>query len=45
MSNIIKNIPNQILKNKLKTGVIFGLSAYWGNIINRHTNFFLININ
>ena len=33
MPNIIKNIPNQILKNKLKTGVFFGLSAYWGIIL------------
>jgi|TARA_B110000438_G_C15541772_1_gene533068 hypothetical protein len=33
MPNVIKNIPNKILKNKLKTGVIFGLSAYWGVIL------------
>ena len=33
MSNLIKNIPNQILKNKLKTGIFFGLSAYWGILL------------
>jgi|TARA_B100000780_G_scaffold199829_1_gene141445 hypothetical protein len=33
MSNLIKNIPNQILKNKLKTGIFIGLSAYWGVLI------------
>jgi len=33
MSNLIKNIPNQILKNKLKTGIFFGLFAYWGVLL------------
>ncbi|MDA7562303.1 hypothetical protein N9D06_01565 [Candidatus Pelagibacter sp.] len=33
MPDLIKNIPNQIKKNKLKTGIFFGLSAYWGIII------------
>jgi len=33
MPNLIKNIPNQILKNKLKTGIFFGLTAYWGILI------------
>ena len=29
MPDIIKNLPSEIKKNKLKTGVFFGLSAYW----------------
>ena len=33
MTNLIKNLPSEIRKNKLKTGVIFGLSAYWGIIL------------
>jgi len=33
MPSLIKNIPNQILKNKLKTGIFVGLSAYWGVIL------------
>ncbi|WP_415321495.1 hypothetical protein ABXT63_02330 [Candidatus Pelagibacter sp. Uisw_092] len=33
MSNLLKKIPNQILNNKLKTGIFFGLSAYWGILI------------
>jgi len=33
MPSIIKNIPSQILKNKLKTGLFFGLVAYWGVLI------------
>ena len=33
MPDLIKNIPTQILKNKLKTGIFFGLSAYWGIIL------------
>ena len=33
MPSLIKNIPNQILRNKLKTGIFFGLSAYWGLIL------------
>jgi|TARA_B100000787_G_C16076690_1_gene242484 hypothetical protein len=33
MSNLIKNLPSEIRKNKLKTGIFLGLSAYWGIII------------
>jgi|TARA_B110000259_G_scaffold177591_1_gene214942 hypothetical protein len=29
MSRLIKNISLEIKKNKLKTGVFLGLSAYW----------------
>jgi hypothetical protein len=33
MPNLIKNLPTEIKKNKLKTGVFVGLSAYWGVIL------------
>ena len=33
MPNLIKNLPSEIKKNKVKTGVIVGLSAYWGVIL------------
>tara|TARA_B100000787_G_C16075954_1_gene242158 strand:- start:200 stop:325 length:126 start_codon:yes stop_codon:yes gene_type:complete len=33
MSNLIKNLPTEIKKNKLKTGIFLGLSAYWGVIL------------
>ena len=33
MPDLLKNLPHEIKKNKLKTGVIFGLSAYWGIIL------------
>ena len=33
MPNLIKNLPSEIKKNKLKTGVIVVLSAYWGVIL------------
>jgi hypothetical protein len=33
MPEIFKKLPSKIKKNKLKTGVFFGLSAYWGLII------------
>ena len=33
MSRLIKNISLEIKKNKLKTGVFLGLSAYWGIIL------------
>jgi hypothetical protein len=33
MSKLIKKIPFQIKKNKLKAGIFFGLSAYWGIIL------------
>ena len=29
MPNLIKKLPSKIKKNKLKTGVFLGLSAYW----------------
>jgi len=33
MPDILKNLPTEIKKNKLKTGIFLGLSAYWGMII------------
>tara|TARA_B110001452_G_C15212613_1_gene420571 strand:- start:1153 stop:1275 length:123 start_codon:yes stop_codon:yes gene_type:complete len=33
MPDLLKNLPSEIKKNKLKTGLIFGLSAYWGIIL------------
>jgi hypothetical protein len=33
MPDLLKNLPSEIKKNKLKTGLIFGLSAYWGLIL------------
>jgi hypothetical protein len=33
MPDLIKNLPSEIKKNKLKTGVFLGLSAYWGIIL------------
>jgi hypothetical protein len=33
MPDILKNLPNEIKKNKLKTGIFLGLSAYWGLIL------------
>ena len=33
MPDLIKKLPSEIKKNKLKTGIFFGLSAYWGVII------------
>ena len=33
MSNMLKKIPTHIKKNKVKTGIIFGLSAYWGILL------------
>ena len=33
MTDVIKNLPTQIKKNKLKTGIFLGLSAYWGIIL------------
>ena len=29
MTRLIKNISSEIKKNKIKTGVFLGLSAYW----------------
>ena len=33
MPDLIKKLPSEIKKNKLKTGLFLGLSAYWGEII------------
>ena len=33
MPDIFKNLPTEIKKNKLKTGIFLGLSAYWGLIL------------
>ena len=33
MPDIFKNLPNEIKKNKIKTGIFIGLSAYWGIIL------------
>ncbi|MDA7443995.1 hypothetical protein N8770_00990 [Candidatus Pelagibacter ubique] len=29
MPDILKNLPSEIKKNKLKTSIFLGLSAYW----------------
>jgi hypothetical protein len=29
MHHSLKNLPSELKKNKLKTGVFFGLSVYW----------------
>ena len=33
MPDILKNLPTEIKKNKLKAGIFIGLSAYWGIIL------------
>ena len=33
MPNLLKKLPSEIKKNKLKTGIFLGLSAYWGIIL------------
>jgi len=33
MPDILKNLPTEIKKNKFKTGIFLGLSAYWGLIL------------
>ncbi len=33
MPVILKNLSSEIKKNKLKTGIFLGLSAYWGLIL------------
>jgi|TARA_B100000767_G_scaffold173739_1_gene162540 hypothetical protein len=33
MPELFKKLPSEIKKNKLKTGIFFGLSAYWGLIL------------
>jgi hypothetical protein len=32
MTYLIKELPSRIKKNKLKTSIFLGLSAYWGMI-------------
>jgi hypothetical protein len=33
LTDLIKKLPSEIKKNKLKTGIFLGLSAYWGIIL------------
>jgi hypothetical protein len=33
MPDMLKNLPTEIKKNKLKTGIFLALSAYWGMIL------------
>ena len=33
MPELLKKLPSEIKKNKLKTGIFLGLSAYWGLIL------------
>jgi len=33
MPDILKKLPFKIKQNKLKAGVLLGLSAYWGMIL------------
>ncbi len=33
MPDLLKKLPSEIKKNKLKTGILLGLSAYWGTIL------------
>ena len=33
MPELLKNLPSEIKKNKLKTSIFLGLSAYWGLIL------------
>ena len=33
MPDLIKNLPAEIKKNKIKAGIFLGLSAYWGIIL------------
>jgi len=33
MPKLIKNFSSEIKKNKIKTGIFLGLSAYWGIIL------------
>jgi hypothetical protein len=33
MPDLFKNLLSQIKKNKLKTGIFLGLSAYWSTIL------------
>jgi hypothetical protein len=33
MSDLLKKLPSEIKKNKIKTSIYLGLSAYWGIIL------------
>ncbi|MDC1186024.1 hypothetical protein N8006_04100 [Candidatus Pelagibacter ubique] len=33
MTDLIKKLPSHLKKNKLKTSLFLGLSAYWGIIL------------
>ena len=33
MPELLKKLPSEIKKNKLKTGLFLGLTAYWGLIL------------
>ena len=33
MPDLLKNLSTEIKKNKFKTGIFLGLSAYWGIIL------------
>jgi hypothetical protein len=33
MPDLLRNLPSEIKKNKIKTGIFLGLSAYWVIII------------
>ena len=33
MPELFKKLPSEIKKNKLKTGLFLGLTAYWGLIL------------
>jgi hypothetical protein len=33
MHDLLKNLPSEIKKNKLKVSLFIGLSAYWGIIL------------
>jgi len=33
MPDLLKNLPSEIKKNKLKASLCVGLSAYWGIIL------------
>ena len=33
MNRIITKIPSKIKNNKVKTGILLGLSVYWGVIV------------
>ena len=33
MPELLKKLPSELKKNKIKTGVVIGLSAYWSVIL------------